>query len=327
MGVALAAVVAVAMGHLEDEVEPSKASAAMGIYVAGNTVGDVVGRLIPGTALDFGSWRFAILAFVGFAAIAVVVFILLLPRPRRFEPMPANVAAHVRSARELLRDPGNLRLFGIAFLMMGGFVACYNFLTFRLTSDPSNLSNSAASRLFLAYLAGTISSTVAGYCAGRFGRRRVLCIGIALALAGLALTLPNDLWSITFGLVIFTAGFFAAHSTASGWISARSTGNRAQASALYLLSYYFGSSVLGAAVGIAFLAGGWAPTVLAIAVLLTGALVLALGMDREAATAARRPSSSPAQQSQQSRGIQVSLDGVGKSLDHGLPPLGETHRS
>ena len=175
-------------------------------------------------------------------------------------------------------------LFGIAFLMMGGFVACYNFLTFRLTSDPINLSNSAASRLFLAYLAGTISSAVAGYCAGRFGRRRVLCIGIVLALAGLALTLPNDLWSITCGLVIFTAGFFAAHSTASGWISARSTGSRAQASALYLLSYYFGSSVLGAAVGIAFLAGGWGATVVAIAVLVLGALVLAIGMDRGGAT-------------------------------------------
>ncbi len=282
MGVALGAVVAVAMGHLGDEVEPAKVSAAMGIYVAGNTIGGVVGRLVPGVALDFGTWRFAILVFAGFATVAVIAFVLLLPKPRRFTPAPADLAHHVRSARELLADGGNRRLFGIAFLMMGGFVACYNFLTFRLTSAPIDLSGSVASRLFLAYLAGTVSSAVAGYCAGRFGRRRVLCVGIALTFVGLALTLPNNLWCITFGLVVFTAGFFAAHSTASGWISARSSRNRAQGSAIYLMAYYLGSSVLGAAVGIAYLAGGWAATVTAIAVLAAGALVLALGMERGA---------------------------------------------
>ncbi len=279
MGVALGAVVAVAMGHLGDEIHPAKVSAAMGIYVAGNSVGGVIGRLVPGIALDFGSWRFALLVFTAFAGVAIIAFVVLLPPPRRFTPMPPRVSDHLRAARELLADSGTRKLCGIAFLLMGGFVACYNFLTFRLTSAPINLSGSAASRLFLAYLAGTISSTVAGYCAGRFGRRRVLTIGIVMSLAGLALTLPNNLWSITGGLVIFTAGFFAAHSTASGWISARATAHRAQASALYLMSYYLGSSVLGATVGIAFLAGGWGATVVAIAALAGVALTLALSLD------------------------------------------------
>ncbi|MET3803755.1 YNFM family putative membrane transporter [Nakamurella sp. UYEF19] len=283
MGIALGAVVAVAMGHLGDEIHPSKVSAAMGIYVAGNSIGGVVGRLVPGVALDFGSWRFALLVFIAFAAMATLAFVALLPQPRRFTPMPARIGDHLSAARNLLRDSGIRRLCGIAFLLMGGFVACYNFLTFRLTSAPIDLSGSAASHLFLAYLAGTVSSTAAGYCAGRFGRRRVLCAGITLSLAGLALTIPDNLWSITGGLVIFTAGFFAAHSTASGWISARATANRAQASALYLMAYYLGSSVLGAVVGLAFLAGGWTATVVAIAALALAALVLALGMDSGAA--------------------------------------------
>ena len=223
MGVALAAVVAVAMGHLGDEVHPAKVSAAMGVRFAGNTLGGVVGRLLPGAALDFGSWRFGLLVFVAFAALATVAFLVLLPRPQRFTPSPAGLRPQLQSARRLLPDPGTRRLCGIAFLLMGGFVGAYNFLTFRLTSAPIHLSESAASRLFLAYLAGTVSSTVAGYCAGRFGRRRVLCTGIVPSLAGLALTLPNNLWCIGAGLVLFTAGFFAAHSTASGWISARAS--------------------------------------------------------------------------------------------------------
>ena len=279
MGIALGAVVAVAMGHLGDEIHPSKVSAAMGIYVAGNTVGGVVGRLVPGIALDFGSWRFALLVFTAFAALAILAFSLLLPSPRRFTPVQPRIGIHLRTARELLSDSGIRKLCGIAFLLMGGFVACYNFLTFRLTSAPIDLSGSAASRLFLAYLAGTISSTVAGYCAGRFGRRRVLCTGIVLSLVGLAVTVPDNLVSITIGLVIFTAGFFAAHSTASGWISARATSNRAQASALYLMSYYLGSSVLGATVGLAFLLGRWTATVIAIAVLALAAFGIARSLD------------------------------------------------
>ncbi len=288
MGVALGAVVAVAMGHLGDEIHPARVSAAMGVYVSGNSLGGVVGRLIPGTALDFGSWRFALLVFAAFAAVAIAAFMVLLPHPRRFRPMPARIGDHLAAARMLLADDGIRKLCAIAFLLMGGFVACYNFLTFRLTSAPINLSGSAASRLFLAYLAGTASSTVAGYCAGRFGRRRVLCTGIVMSLAGLALTLPDNLWSISIGLVIFTAGFFAAHSTASGWISARAASNRAQASALYLMSYYLGSSVLGAGVGIAFLAGGWRATVIAIAVLAAAALTLAASIDRGPAETANR---------------------------------------
>ncbi len=279
MGVALAAVVAVAMGHLGDEIHPAKVSAAMGIYVAGNTLGGVAGRLIPGAALDFGSWRFALLVFVAFATIAIAFFLLLLPRPRRFTPSPAGFGAQLASARRLLADPGIRRLCGIAFLLMGGFVGAYNFLSFRLTSTPLNLSESVASRLFLAYLAGTVSSTIAGYSAGRFGRRRVLTAGITLSLAGLGLTVPDNLWCIGTGLVLFTAGFFAAHSTASGWISARATSNRAQASALYLMSYYLGSSALGAAVGVSYLAAGWAGTVVTIAALAVAALLLARGMD------------------------------------------------
>ena len=74
----------------------------------------------------------------------------------------------------------------------------------------------------------------------------------------------------------FTAGFFAAHSTASGWISARASSNRAQASALYLMSYYLGSSVLGWLGGAFYGAAGWGAVVAfvtglaAVAVLLAG---------------------------------------------------------
>lgn len=45
------------------------------------------------------------------------------------------------------------------------------------------------------------------------------------------------------------------------------------------MSYYLGSSVLGAAVGISYLEAGWDATAATIAVLALAALLLASGMD------------------------------------------------
>lgn len=60
------------------------------------------------------------------------------------------------------------------------------------------------------------------------------------------------------GLVVFTAGFFGAHTVASGWTPvAADPEARAQASSLYYLGYYGGSSVFGWMLGVVFALAGW----------------------------------------------------------------------
>jgi YNFM family putative membrane transporter len=78
-----------------------------------------------------------------------------------------------------------------------------------------------------------------------------------VSLLGLALMLPDNIVTITVGLLVFTAGFFATHSVASSWVSALAAGRRGQAAAMYLLAYYLGSSAFGALVGLAYQAWGW----------------------------------------------------------------------
>ena len=69
--------------------------------------------------------------------------------------------------------------------------------------------------------------------------------------------LTGPLWLVLTGLVVLTAGFFGAHSVASGWAGARAVTARGQSTGLYNLAYYGGSSVLGWAGGLAFEAVGW----------------------------------------------------------------------
>jgi len=98
-------------------------------------------------------------------------------------------------------------------------------------------------------------------------------------LAGLLLTLAPTLWLIVPGMLLFTAGFFAAHAVASGWVGTRARRARGQASSLYLFSYYAGSSLAGTAGGLFWHSYGWPGvtlfiTLLLLLALLTGFLLL-----------------------------------------------------
>jgi predicted MFS family arabinose efflux permease len=173
-----------------------------------------------------------------------------------------------------LADPGLRRLFAIGLLLQAGFSTVYNFLGYRLLAGPFQLPQTVVGMIFLMYLGGTWSSATAGRLADRTGRRAVLAGALAVMTAGLALTLPGSVPAVGAGLLVFTAGFFAAHSVASGWVGLRSRTARAQASALYLFAYYLGSSIGGSAGGLAFEHGGW-PAVVVYVLILTA---LAAGM-------------------------------------------------
>ncbi|MBO0838665.1 MAG: MFS transporter [Actinobacteria bacterium] len=279
-GFALAGVPAVAMAYLAEEVEAGSLGRAMGLYIAGNAIGGLSGRIIAGVLASHGGWRVATAGVSALALACAVACAVLLPRSRFFTPIPFRLRALLGGLRRNLADTGLLRLYFIGFALMGAFVTVYNYLTFRLSAAPFSLPPAAIGALFIVYLAGTFSSTQAGRLADRLGRYGVLTAGIAVTFGGVALTLPASLALITAGLVVLTGGFFAAHSVASGWVPGRARVAPAQASALYLCLYYIGSSVAGSVGGVFYARGGWPGTVVFVAVLLAAALGGALSLRR-----------------------------------------------
>jgi YNFM family putative membrane transporter len=265
LGGCLAGVISVAVGHLADEAPAGTVGSLIGLYVSGNSLGGIAGRLVPGLAQQFFSWRISVVLLACCASVATAVFVTMLPAARQAVVAPTGLAHQLASLRSLWADRGIRRLCAVAFLIVGGFVACFNYLTFRLIKPPLNLSPSVASLLFLAYLAGTASAPVAGRLADSLGRRRLVVAALLVSLAGLLLTLVDDVAVIVLGLLILTAGFFATHATASGWVSARAAGGRAQGAAMYLMAYYIGSSTLGSAAGVAYRSQGWGGVVAVVA--------------------------------------------------------------
>lgn len=277
-GFALAGVPAAAMAYLAEEVAGSDLGRAMGLYIAGNAIGGLGGRVIAGVLAEHGGWRVALAGVGALSLGCAVAFAAVLPRQRFFTPARPRLLELSRTLAGNLADTGLLRLYVIGFALMGAFVTVYNYLTFRLSAAPFGLPASVIGALFTVYLAGTWSSTMAGRLADRAGRHVVLPAGVALTIGGVALTLPASLACILAGLVLTTTGFFAAHSVASGWVGARARVAPAQASALYLCLYYIGSSVAGSAGGVCYARGGWLPVAAFAAALLAVALASALSL-------------------------------------------------
>lgn len=57
VGFALSGVAAVAMTYLSEEIHPNYLVLSMGLYISGNSIGGMSGRLITGILTDHFSWR------------------------------------------------------------------------------------------------------------------------------------------------------------------------------------------------------------------------------------------------------------------------------
>jgi YNFM family putative membrane transporter len=270
-GLVLAGVPAIAIAYLTEEIAPEHAARAAGTFVSGTSIGGLLGRVVAGPITDIATWRVGVLTVAVLCAAAAAGFVKLAPRSRGFTPnngLSANPEGSVtHRLLENLRSPRQLTLFAQGFLLMGGFVAIYNYLAFRLTAAPYHLPMTVVSLIFFAYLAGTCASTFAGAMATRFGRKAVLLTSIVIMIAGVLITLCANLLLILVGLVVGTVGFFGAHAIATGWAGRGASVGKAQASSLYNLFYYAGSSIIGWFGGIALAHAGWTGVALTVLIL------------------------------------------------------------
>ncbi|MBO9183171.1 MFS transporter [Rhizobium sp. L80/93] len=280
-GFLLGGVPAVAMAYLAEEIDPRGLGASMGLYIAGNAFGGMAGRVVTGMIAENFSWRPA-LATVGMLGLAAAVgFLLLLPASRNFTPRKGfNAAFHMSAWLGHLRNPALPCLFAIGFLIMGSFVTVYNYAGFRLVAAPFNLNQTELGLIFTAYLFGIAASWAAGLLGDRFGHFRVMPVGILIAAIGGLVTLSSSLPLIIFGIVMVTIGFFGAHSVASALVGRLARDTKGHASSLYLLSYYFGSSIAGSLGGYFWLADGWSGVISFNLLLLVACMTAALAAAR-----------------------------------------------
>ena len=277
-GFILAGLPAIAMAYISEEIDRSSLGLVMGLYISGNSIGGMSGRIIIGVITDFFNWRMA-LASVGFlGVIASFLFWSKLPSSKHFEARSFEIKKLIKSSINHLKNPNLLCLYCIGFLIMGSFVSLYNFIGYQLIEPPYNLSQTLVSFIFVIYIVGTFSSTFMGRLADKHGQHKMLCISIFIMLIGGCITLNMHLLLKIIGIALLTFGFFAGHSIVSSWIGKLATHDKAQASSLYLLFYYVGSSVGGTTGGMFWSLYGWSGVISMISCFLAFAFFISIGL-------------------------------------------------
>jgi YNFM family putative membrane transporter len=275
IGLTVSGVAAVAMTYIGEEVAAKDVGFAMGLYISGTAIGGMSGRLLAGVLVDFISWQSATL-IIGLINLCIAtIFYFLLPKSRNFQAYPIKLSRFLTAFQHNLSDPKLRILFLQGFILMGCFVSVFNYLSYRLIQSPFELSHVWIGVISITYLAGIYSSPRAAAWSQKFGRFQVLVAMLGSMLLGLVLMLVNSLVLIFIGLLIFTFAFFAAHSTASSWVSVQSLQYRAVGSSLYLFCYYLGSSVLGSSSGLVWENTGWFGLSLFIGIILVIGLLVA----------------------------------------------------
>ena len=139
-GLLIGGVPAIAIAYLTEEIDPAHAARAAGTFVAGTTIGGLLGRVVSSPVAQVAGWRMGVFTVAALCCVAAFGFVRLAPQPFGFVPSKESgtnpEGTLVRRLTANLRSPRQLALFAQGFLLMGGFVAMYNFLGFRLMGAP-----------------------------------------------------------------------------------------------------------------------------------------------------------------------------------------------
>jgi predicted MFS family arabinose efflux permease len=267
LGVALAGVPAVAMAYLTEVVSLKALPGAAGLYVAGNTVGGLTGRVLAGPLADLGGWRLGVgvVALVGI--VASVLFVVLIPPSRRVARPVFGVRVALRAIGDHLTNRNLLAVYLSTLVLMGTFTALFNVVPFQVAGGEQ-ARGLLSSLISLTLIFGTVGSSFAGRVVQRLGRPRAIAAGSALAGAGLVeVALAGGLWVVP-GLILFTFGCFLANAVLYGWVGLLARTGRNQSVALFQLSNQTGNTVVGTLAAVVFTLAGWPVMIAALLTLL-----------------------------------------------------------
>lgn len=181
-GFLVSGILSVGLAYISEEVTASKRGVIIGVYLAGNVLGGMFGRVIASIISDIYTWRIAVL-FLGFIGLLLLVpFVKHFPVSQHFSPKKESLLKKITQLKVLLKSFSFLRLILIIVLNMGVFVSVYNYLSFRLKVAPFLLSQQLISILFMLYIIGALGPIFIGKLSQRIAPIQLLKITIPLFL-------------------------------------------------------------------------------------------------------------------------------------------------
>jgi YNFM family putative membrane transporter len=243
-GALLSVCPAVAIPLLGEELRKSWLPAAVGFYIAANTIGGISSRLISGLSVDLlGSWQATGYVISAITVILFMVVYFIIPKQRHFSVQKFKLKPSLKTFASHLKRPQLLLIYIIIGLAFGCFVNLFSYLMTVLEGAPYHLPSSLRSLIFVTFLGGTTSASLAGKFSKKHGQLAGIATGIFIMLAANLLLNNSNLLLMIFGMIMMAFGFFFCHAQASTLVSRSVKKGKGSAQALYSLFYYSGASL------------------------------------------------------------------------------------
>ena len=256
-GIALSGVSAVALAYLSDEIEPGKIGLAISLYLSGNTIGGMTGRVAGSLLAGWGGWQQAVWVIGITSLLLGFLFYWKIPTSSQVSQNSISIREKLQQMRNLLSKRLFIGMYLIAALAMGVFVSVYNYISIQLESPRYGLPHQMIAMIFVMYLTGVAGSIIVGKLSDKYRPERLLRYSLILLGAGLSMLLIPRLWALIAGLGVLTFAFFSTHTIASRIVSVNASRSKSSATSIYWLSYYAGSSIIGSLTGIILTRFGW----------------------------------------------------------------------
>ncbi|CAN5599842.1 MFS transporter [soil metagenome] len=265
-----AAVIPLTFTYIGDTVEYSRRQAAIGYTAMSLSLGNVLAGAIGGFLAAVVSWR---AIFVIIAVISGVVMLLILREPgARVRPPETNRSwfAPFQVALEDRRHLGYYLLIVVEGTIVLGAFSYFGLILrerdgFSFTAIGVNIS--------LYGLSSIVAGRFLGSMASRLGERRmILCGGLAIALAIVAMTLP-PIPFFPLAMILGGFGFITMHTTFQTRATELVPSARATGVAMFAFSLFLGGSVGSFVIAQSFEIFGFNSTLYGL-VVVTGLFVL-----------------------------------------------------
>ena len=275
-GLCMSSAFALTLSYLGEQCSAQDAAGAFAGYITGNVASNLVGRLMSAALADHLGLAANFYVFAGLNLAGAVLAWFYLGRTMPMAVSEAAGRSPLSIWAEHLRNPSLRASFGIGFFILFAFIGTFTYVNFVLVRPPIAIGMMALGFVYFVFLPSIFTTPLAGRAVQRFGARPTFWGALAVAGAGLPLTLLPSLPAVIAGLALVGVGTFFAQATATGFVGHAATTDRGSASGIYLACYFFGGLVGTAVLGQLFDRLGWAACVAGVGVALALAAVLAV---------------------------------------------------
>ena len=256
-GFLLSGATSVSMAYIAEEVSSRNKGKIMGLYIAGNALGGMAGRVISSWIGALYTWRIASVSIGLICALFAILFLLFSPRSTNFMPRKESFHTLIIANLQLITSKALIPFYLTGGLILGVFVSLYNYLGFYLTKAPFNFPEHYIHYIYLMYIFGIFGSIATAGLTRYFTHFKVLKAMFLVSAAGILLLYITDFRVVTLGLAVFTFNFFVVHVLCNRIVSDYNLSKRSVTISIYLLTYYLGSSLLGWGTGVILDTWGW----------------------------------------------------------------------